>query len=89
MMFPNCLNVETSFIGAGERDKLLPLRELEGSDKPLRTIRGSLKVAIAKRIELKGSIKHEENKLNEIQNPTYSDDQKKIIEDRIKNLQMN
>ena len=40
-----------SFIEAGERGKLLPLRELEGLDKKLRTIRGSLKVAIAKRIE--------------------------------------
>ena len=29
---------ETSFIEAGERDKLLPLRELEGLDKQLRTI---------------------------------------------------
>ena len=30
---------ETPFIEAGERDKLLPLRELEGLDKQLRTIR--------------------------------------------------
>ena len=43
---------ETPFIEAVERDKLLPLRELEGLDKQLRTMRGSLKVAIAKRIEL-------------------------------------
>ena len=79
---------ETSFIEAGERDKLLPLREFEGLDNQLRTIRGSLKVAIAKHIELEGRIKHEENKLNEIQDPTYSDDQRKMIEDRIKNLEM-
>ena len=39
---------EMPFIEAGERDKLLPLRELEGLDKQLRTIRGSLEVAIAK-----------------------------------------
>ena len=68
----------TSFIEPGERDKLLPLRELEGLDKQLRTIRESLKVAIAKRINLEGRIKHEERKLNEIQDPTYSDDQLKI-----------
>ena len=74
----------TSFIEAGERDKLLPLRELEGLDKQLRTIRGSLKVAIAKRIDLEGRIKQEENKLSEIQDPTYSDDQRNMIEDRIK-----
>ena len=39
----------TSFIEPSEGDKLLPLRELEGLDKQLRTIRGSLKVSIAKR----------------------------------------
>ena len=49
-----------SFIEAGDRDKLLPLRELEGLDKQLRTIRGSLKVAIAKRIDLEGRIEREE-----------------------------
>ena len=43
-------------------------------------IRGSLKVAIAKHIE------HEERKLNEMQDPTYSDDQRNRIEDRIKKL---
>ena len=45
-----------SFIEAGVRNKLLPLRELEGLDKQLRTIRGSLKVAIANRIDLEGRI---------------------------------
>ena len=76
----------TSFIEAGDRDKLLPLRELEGLDKQLRTIRGSLKVAIEKRINLEDRIKHEERKLNEIHDPTYSDDQRNMIEDRIKKL---
>ena len=46
---------DTSFIEPSERDKLLPLRELEGLDKQLRTIKGSLKVAIAKRIDLERS----------------------------------
>ena len=41
---------DTSFIEPSERDKLLPLRELEGLDQQLRTIKGSLKVAIAKHI---------------------------------------
>ena len=36
----------TSFIEADERDKLLPLRELQRLDKQLRTIRGSLEVAL-------------------------------------------
>ena len=74
---------DTSFIEPSERDKLLPLREL---DKQLRTIKGSLKVAIAKRIDLEGRIKHEERKLNEIQDPKYSDDQRDMIEGRINKL---
>ena len=80
------LEQETSFIEPSERDKLLPLRELQGLDKQIRTIKGSLKVAIAKRVELEDRIKHEENKLNEIQDPKYSDDQRKMVEDRIKKL---
>ena len=69
---------DTSFIKPDDKDKLLPLRELEGSDKQLRTIRGSLKAAIAKRIDLEGRIEHVERKLNEIQDPTYSDDQRNM-----------
>ena len=77
---------DTSFIKPSERDNLLPLRELEGLDKQLRTIKGSLKVAIAKRIDLEGWIKHEERKLNEIQDPKYSGDLRNRIEDRIGKL---
>ena len=77
---------DTSFIESSERDKLLTLRELEGLDKQLRTIKGSLKVAIAKRVDLEGRIKHEERKLNEIQDPKYSDDQRDMIEGRINKL---
>ena len=77
------LEQETSFIEPTERDKLLPLRELQGLDKQIRTIKGSLKVAIAKRVELEDRIKHEEDKLNEIQGLNYSDDQRKMVEDRI------
>ena len=80
---------DTSFIKPDDREKLLLLRELEGLDKQLRTIRGSLKVAIAKRVELEDRIEHKERKLNEKQDPTYSDDQRDMIEDRIKNLEMN
>ena len=69
----------TFFIEPSERDKLLPLRELEGLDKQLRTIKGSLKVAIGKRVDLESRIEHEERKLNEIQDPTYSDDQRNMI----------
>ena len=52
-------------------------------DKQLRTIKGSLKVAIAKRVDLEAHIKREERKLNEIQDPKYSDDQRDMIEGRI------
>ena len=77
---------DTSFIKPDDKDKLLPLRELEGLDKQLRTIKGSLKVSIAKHINLEDHFKHEERKLNEIQDPTYSDDQMSMIEDRTKKL---
>ena len=45
-----------------------------------------MKVAIVKRVELEDRIEHEERKLNEIQDPTYSEDQRNMIEDRIKKL---
>ena len=77
---------DTSFIEPSERDKLLPLRELEGLDKQLRTIKGSLKVAIAKHVYLRSRIEYEERKLSEVQDPTYSDDQISMIEDRIRKL---
>ena len=77
---------DTSFIEPSERDKLLPLRELERLDKQLRTIKGSLKVAIAKRVDLNARIEHEERKLSEVQDPAYSDDQRDMIEGRIKRL---
>ena len=80
---------DTSFIKPDDKDKLLPLRGLKGLDKQLRTIKGSLKVATAKRVDLKARIEHEERKLNEVQDPTYSDDQRNMIEDRIKSLEMN
>ena len=50
---------DTSFIEPSKRDNLLPLRELKGLDKQLRTIKGSLKVAIAKRV---ARIEREEKK---------------------------
>ena len=82
----NDIEQGTSFIDADDRDKLLPLRELEGLDKQLRTIRGSLKVAIAKHMDLEGRTEREERKLNEIQDPTYSDDHRNMTEDRMKKL---
>ena len=77
---------DTSFIEPSERDKLLPLRELESLDKQLRMIKGSLKVAIAKRVDLEARIEYAEKKLNEARNPTYSNNQRNTIEYRIKRL---
>ena len=45
-----------------------------------------MKVAIAKRVDLEAHIKLEERKLNEIQDPKYSDDQRDLIEGRINKL---
>ena len=44
------------------------MEELLGLDKPLRSIRGSLKVEVAKKVELEGHIEMEKIKLGEIQN---------------------
>ena len=55
-------------------------------DKQLTTIKGSLKVAITKCADLKARIEHEERKLGEIRDPSYSDDQRNMIEDRLKKL---
>ena len=73
---------DTSFIEPNDKDMLLPLRELEGLDKQLRTIKGSLKVATAKHVDLKARIEHKERKLGEIQDPSYSDDERNMIEDK-------
>ena len=45
-----------------------------------------MKVAIAKCIDLEGRTKLEERKLNEIQDPKYSDDQRDMTEGRINKL---
>ena len=64
-----------------------PLRELLGLDKQLRTIRGSLKVEVAKRVELEGHIEMEKVKLGEIQdNPRYTKKQHKELRKRLDKL---
>ena len=50
----------------------LPLHELLGLDNELRTIRGSLKVEMAKKVQLEDCIEREKHKLSEIRdNPEY------------------
>ena len=62
-----------------------PLRELLGLDKQLRSIRGSLKVEVAKKVELEEHITKEHRKLEEFQEypEVYDDAMKEDITKRI------
>ena len=62
-----------------------PLHELLGLDKQLRTIRGSLKVEVAKKVELEEHITKEHQKLEEFQEypGVYDDAMKEDITKRI------
>ena len=51
----------------GESSNYLPMCELLGLDKQLRSIRGSLKVEVAKKVQLEQHIEWEKRKLEEIQ----------------------
>ena len=65
-----------------------PLRELLGLDKQLRSIRGLLKVEVAKKVQLEEHIKKEKCKLEEFREypGVYSDDQLEEIRNRIERL---
>ena len=66
----------------------LTLRELEGLDKELRTISGSLRSAIAKSIAKQVDIDRENRKLEEMTNDeTYSDEQKEEVRARLQRFQ--
>ena len=66
----------------------LTLRELEGLDKELRTISGSLRSAIAKSIAKKVDIDRENRKLEEMANDeTYSDQQREEVRARLQRFQ--
>ena len=62
-----------------------PLLELLGLDKQLRSIRGSLKVEVAKKVELEEHITKERQKLEEFQEypRVYNDAMRKDITKRI------
>ena len=75
--------VETSTQTGG-----LTLRELEGLDKELRTISGSLRSAIAKSIAKQVDIDEENRKLEEMANDeTYSDEQREEVRARLQRFQ--
>ena len=66
----------------------LTLRELEGLDKELRTISGSLRSAIAKSIAKQVDIDRENRKLEEMANDeTYSYEQKEEVRARLQRFQ--
>ena len=66
----------------------LTLRELEGLDKELRTISGSLRSAIAESITKQIDIDRENRKLEEMANDeTYSDEQREEVRARLQRFQ--
>ena len=66
----------------------LTLRELEGLDKELRTISGSLRSAITKSIAKQVDIDRENRKLEEMANDeTYSDEQREEVRARLQRFQ--
>ena len=66
----------------------LTLRELEGLDKELRMISGSLRSAIAKSIAKQVDIDRENRKLEEMANDeTYSDEQREEVRARLQRFQ--
>ena len=84
--------IETSLTETGEDASTqtggLTLRELEGLDKELRTISGSLRSAIAKSIAKQVDIDRENRKLEEMENDeTYSDEQREEVRARLQRFQ--
>ena len=66
----------------------LTLRELEGLNKELRMIRGSLRSAIAKSVAKQVDIDKENRKLEEMTNDeTYSDEQREEVRARLQRFQ--
>ena len=84
--------IETSLTEIGEDASTqtggLTLRELEGLDKELRMISGSLRTAITKSIAKQVDIDRENQKLEEMANDkTYSDEQREEVRVRLQRFQ--
>ena len=84
--------IETSLTETGEDASTqtggLTLRVLEGLDKELRTISGSLRSAITKSIAKQVAIDRENRKLEEMANDeTYSDEQREEVRARLQRFQ--
>ena len=84
--------IETSLTETGAEASTqtggLTLRELEGLDKELRTISGSLRSAIVKAVAKQVDIDKENRKLEEMANDeTYSDEQREEVRARLQRFQ--
>ena len=84
--------IETSLMGTGAEASTqtgrLTLQELEGLDKELRMISGSLRSAIAKSVAKQVDIDRENRKLEEMANDeTYSDEQREEVRARLQRFQ--
>ena len=84
--------IETTLTETGEdastQTSGLTLRELEGLDKELRMISGSLRFAIAKSIAKQVDIDRENRKLEEMANDeTYLDEQREEVRARLQRFQ--
>ena len=84
--------IDTSLTETGEDASTqtggLTLRELEGLDKELRTISGSLRLAIAKSMAKQVDIDKENQKLEEMAtDETYSDEQREEVRARLQRFQ--
>ena len=84
--------IETSLTETGAEASTqtggLTLRELEGLDKELRMINGSLRSAITKSIAKQVDIEREDRKLEEMANDeTYSDEQREEVRARLQRFQ--
>ena len=84
--------IETSLtqigVEASTQTDGLTLRELQGLDKELRMISGSLRSAIAKSIAKQVDIDKEKRNIEEMTNDeTYSDEQREEVQDRLQRFQ--
>ena len=62
----NAMKSTENLIAQFKGEETLPMQELLGLDKQLRSIRGSLNVEVAKKVQLEENIKKEKCKLEEI-----------------------
>ena len=84
--------IETSLMEIGVEASTqtggLTLRELEGLDRELRMISGSLRSAIAKSVAKQVDIDKEKQKIEEMANDeTYSDEQREEVRARLQRFQ--